>query len=331
MRTARIKGVEGSYYHCMSRVLERRFLLGEEEKEVFRKLLRACEGFCGVRVVTYAVMSNHFHVLVHVPGRGAISDAELLDRLSYLYSKSRVAEVACQLQDLRKEGDHAGAERLKALFTYRMGEVSEFVKTLKQRFTQWYNKRAGRRGTLWEERFKSVLVEGRGHVLATMAAYIDLNAVRAGLVKDPKDYRFSGYGEAVAGVKVAREGLSLVALGLGQNADWRSAGAAYRVYLHVRGSGSGAMPGFGPEQVKRVLAEGGKLSPSEVMRCRVRYFSDGVVLGSRDFVEQVFRDHRGFFGPKRKTGARPLRLASLGDVFTARDLRLEPIALPTSV
>jgi hypothetical protein len=82
---------------------------------------------------------------------------------------------------------------MKASFTYRMGDVSEFIKTLKQRFTQWFNKRQGRRGTLWEERFKSVLMEGRGHVLATMAAYIDLNAVRAGLVKDPKDFRFCGY------------------------------------------------------------------------------------------------------------------------------------------
>ena len=43
-----------------------------------------------------------------------------------------------------------------------------------------------------------------------MASYIDLNPVRAGIVKDPADYRWSGYGEAVAGKKAAREGLRLV-------------------------------------------------------------------------------------------------------------------------
>ena len=324
MRTARIKGEDGSFYHCMSRVLERRFLLGDVEKEVFHKLMRSCEGFCGVRIVTYALMSNHFHILVHVPGRGEISDDLLLERLGFLYSKVRIKEIARQLKEFRDAGDHENAERVKALYTYRMGDVSEFIKTLKQRFTQWYNKRQGRRGTLWEERFKSVLVEGRGHVLATMAAYIDLNAVRAGLVNDPKDFRFCGYGEAVAGGRLARAGLALVALSLGQKEEWRSAGAAYRVYLHVRGESSG----FAPEKVKQVLAEKGTLSQAEVLRCRVRYFSDGVVLGSREYVEQIFIGHRGFFGPKRKTGARSLRSASLGDVFTARDLRLDPITVP---
>lgn len=43
---------------------------------------------------------------------------------------------------------------------------------------------------MWEDRFRSVLVEGRGHALRTMAAYIDLNPVRAGLCEDPKDYRW---------------------------------------------------------------------------------------------------------------------------------------------
>jgi len=48
---------------------------------------------------------------------------------------------------------------LREKYLYRMYDVSQFMKTLKQRFTMWYNKRAGRRGTLWEERFKSILVE----------------------------------------------------------------------------------------------------------------------------------------------------------------------------
>jgi putative transposase len=72
------------------------------------------------------------------------------------------------------------------------------MKTLKQRFSVWYNRNHRRYGTLWADRFKSVLVEGSGNPLQTMAAYIDLNPVRAGIVEDPKEYRFSGYAEAVA-------------------------------------------------------------------------------------------------------------------------------------
>jgi putative transposase len=52
-----------------------------------------------------------------------------------------------------------------------------------------------------------VLLERSEHSLATMAAYIDLNPVRAGMVRDPKDYRYCGYGEAVGGRGQARKGL----------------------------------------------------------------------------------------------------------------------------
>jgi len=54
---------------------------------------------------------------------------------------------------------------------------SEFMKTLLQRFTRWHNGRTKRKGNLWEENFKSVVVED-GEAARTMAAYIDLNHVR---------------------------------------------------------------------------------------------------------------------------------------------------------
>ncbi|HMP73188.1 MAG TPA: chemotaxis protein CheW [Kiritimatiellia bacterium] len=312
----------------MSRVIERRFLLGDVEKHVFRKIMRGCEVFCGVRIVTYALMSNHFHILVHVPEHRDISDAELGRRLEALYTKAKTGEIMGELLRLRAEARNKEAEELKASFTYRMEDVSEFFKTLKQRFTQWYNRKNNRRGTLWEERFKSVLVEGQGNVLATMAAYIDLNPVRAGLVEDPKDYRFCGYGEAVAGVISARDGLAMVTDSLGQGTEWRSAGRAYRMYLHARGEARESKPGMTRDRVQSVLAEGGKISTHDLLRCRVRYFSDGVALGSRKFVEEIFQMHRQNFGPKRTTGARPIRGADLGDMFTARDLRLDAIGLP---
>jgi hypothetical protein len=92
-----------------------------------------------------------------------------------------------------------------------MHDLSEFMKTLLQRFTRWHNTRTNRRGNLWEETFKSVIVED-GLAAKTMAAYIDLNPVRAGMVSDPAEYRWSSYGEAMGGGakgngKKARAGL----------------------------------------------------------------------------------------------------------------------------
>ena len=73
-----------------------------------------------------------------------------------------------------------------------------FVKELKERFSRWFNKKHARRGTLWMERFRSVIVEG-GECLRTVAAYIDLNPMRAGLVAEPEEYRWCGYTEALGG------------------------------------------------------------------------------------------------------------------------------------
>ena len=79
-----------------------------------------------------------------------------------------------------------------------------------------------------------------------------------------------------------------------------------------------------------MLDKDGKLSEAQVLRCRVRYFSDGVVLGSKAFVEDVFQKHRGEFGLKRKTGARAMKRSQWGGLCTMRDLRLEVVTVPAA-
>ena len=177
MRKARIMADGTGYYHCMSRIIEKRHILESEEKEHFHKLMRAMQGFSGINILTYAILSNHWHILLEVPVRIDISDDELLRRLKYIYDATYVKLVADTISDLRKDDQNQAADQIKAGYTYRMYDVSEFFKTLKQKFSQWYNKRNSRNGTLWEQRFKSILVEGSEHALLTMAAYIDLNPV----------------------------------------------------------------------------------------------------------------------------------------------------------
>ena len=60
MRTARIVGEGASYYHCMSRIIERRMLLDDKEKERFRKIMRVVADYAGIEILTYTLMSNHF-------------------------------------------------------------------------------------------------------------------------------------------------------------------------------------------------------------------------------------------------------------------------------
>ncbi len=334
MRRARIKAEGAGYYHCMSRIIERRHILGSKEKERFLKNMRNLEAFCGLKILTYCIMSTHFHILVKIPQRREISDKELLRRLKYIYEPYLVKQIALQLKDFRDQGQDKAAEQLKARYTYRMYSISEFFKSLKQRFSQYYNRREGRTGTLWEQRFKSILVEGREHALSTMAAYVDLNPVRAHLVSDPKDYRYSGYGEAMGGSKTARNGLRLVMQTLDIHASWSKVRSLYRQHLYLQGRQKGFDPqgrsikqGFSPEQVKEVLRTGGKLPTHVLLRCRVRYFSDGLALGSKEFIEQIFQRYRDQFSQKRSSGARPMKHGQWGELCTMRDLRLQPVSI----
>jgi len=337
MRVARLKeSGKRACYHVMSRVVDRQMVLGADEKEKFRKLLRAVESFSGVHVLTYAILDNHFHILLEVPEPEPVSDEELLRRLGFLYESDQISRIADWIKGYREVGEDAAADLVKARYLCRMYDLSEFVKTLKQKYTQWHNKRQGRKGTLWEERFKSIMIqpdrarEGQwDNALLTMAAYIDLNAVRAGIVTDPKDYRYGGYGEACGGSGQAREGIGRLFASYGhKDSQWETVGGLYRQQLFERGQQTERKAGFSPEAVKAVLDSDGKLTLAQALRCRVRYFSDGVVLGSKAFVEDVFQRNRDQFGLKRKSGARMLRRAEAGDLCTMRDLRLEAISPP---
>jgi putative transposase len=334
VRRPRIKAEDGGYYHCMSRIIERRMILAEREKERLIGLMRSLAAFGGLNILSYCFMSNHFHILIHVPVRQSVSDEELLRRLLHIHTVQEVELIDKQLRGYREGGQDAMAEHLKARYTYRMYDVSEFFKAMKQRFSQYYNVREGRSGPLWEQRFKSVLVERSEHALLTMAAYIELNPLRAGLVTDPKDYRASSYGAAMGGCEEARNGLRLllqVALGV-EYVPWDEAQQIYRQHLYLQGQQKGLDPkgqpirqGFTREEVEAVLAARGRLPMHELLRCRVRYFSDGLAFGGQEFVETVFRRHRGHFGPRRESGARPMRFGEWRGLCTLRDLRLTPV------
>jgi REP element-mobilizing transposase RayT len=339
-------------YHCVSRVVDRRFAFGKDEKEKLRTYMRMYENFSGCRVLAYCFMCNHIHLLLEVPPQraGGLSDSELLQRLSCLYNEAVVMEVAKRLKDYRDLGAEEAARELHNNFTYRMHSLSEFMKGFMQRFTQWFNRKHERSGGLWEDVFKSVLVED-GVASRTMAAYIDLNPVRAGMVTDPADYRWSSYGEAMGGGprgngRKARAGLVRALMAhKGYAADARhwagNVSKQYRMILLVEGEEKlrevcGSEEGVAVKVVRRGIskevaeAELAQLERSrdvalgKMLRCRVRYFSDGAVIGSREFVDGVFRACRDRFGARRKSGARKLRgnaVAATTALWSVRDLK----------
>jgi len=350
-------------YHVISRVVDRRLVFQRDEKEHFRKLMRMMERFSGCRVLAYAVMGNHFHLLLEVPPRPETGlDAATLDRglfaerLSGIYKPGVVAEILKTLDTAiattdgsvesvaRVTGEIAGS------YLIRMHDLSEFMNGLLKRFTRWFNRQQKRTGTLWEERFKSVIVEN-GIPARTVSAYIDLNPVRAGLAKDPGDYRWSSYGEAVgAGArtmagKAARGGLVRALLcsdGVRDEPErWSEVSGRYRLLLRQAMERKGrrvavrqgnetaaaagpAVAGFGASSAAADAKAGfaAEMGFAGMLMRRVRYFTAGAVIGSRETVELCFEHARDRFGPKRRTGARRMRGAAkdaAGVLWAIRD------------
>ena len=180
----------------------------------------------------------------------------------------------------------------------------------------------------------------------------DLNPVRAGMVADPADYRWSSYGEAVgaggrsvAG-KAARGGLVRALLCsegvLDEPGQWSEVSGRYRLLLKQaierKGGGGTASVRRGDEagavtssamasfSSKETAKEGfvAEMGFAGMLMRRVRYFTGGAVIGSRECVELCFEQARYRFGPKRKSGARRMRgdaAKAAGVLWSMRDLR----------
>jgi hypothetical protein len=292
----------------------------------------------------------------------------LIYRLGGLYSRAYVNGVTSELATARMIADGKregfselskakqkkeiayGKSEIAAIFqryTRRMHDLSEFMRALLQRYTRWFNKRHGVRGTLWEDRFHSVIVQS-GLASRTMAAYIDLNPVRAKICDDPADYRWSSYGEAVGGGRGASKAQSGLVRALrgheghsGHSRAWAQGGLSkeYRRLL-ISGASEQAencsdgkrrvhRKGISKAKAEKELArleeeQARDLKIAKVVRCKVRYFKDGAVLGSKKFVNDFFESQRESFSKKRKDGARKPRgsLKGLaGEIWSLRDLK----------
>lgn len=340
---------QAGVFHVVSRCYDRKALLDEEAKGFLLNVLRSYEELLGVELLTFSLMDNHFHLLIRVPHRPPDFDLPLttvVQRLFPSVGQEAAALLRRNLDFWEKAGNSAAIDEWRQKQVDRMFSLSEFVKCVKQRFSRWYNRRNGRKGTVWEDRFVAVIVAEEERALRTMAAYIDLNAVRAGIVKDPADYPWCGYAEAMAGESKARRGLVRV---IGQCA-WPWADAAktqpwgketftppiekralvfYRALLgsqgraRLRPNGTIARRGLPDSVRQRFLSASEQRLASEVLHRRVRHFTRGLLFGSRAFVDQWFERHRDYVTGRSRTGRKrgsvPLGNTVLRGLYTFRN------------
>jgi putative transposase len=312
-------------YHVMSRTAYQSLLFHQEEKEIFTRLLFQQAAFAGLEVLGYCIMSNHVHLLLRVCPIDSPTDEVLLERYRNYYGSQKVPQSTYTIEELtqilQKSGDEAESARQRLLS--RMGDLPAFMRELKQRFTIWYNHKHANKGTIWAARYKSLLVEDSPESLTRVAAYLDLNPVRAKIVDDPKDYRWCGYAASMGGNRFMRS--AMIEL-FGQKHNFAEALRNYRLILfgkgyHTKGTVNSDTGTICAEKLETVIRQGGKVPVHELLRLRVRYFSDGLALGSKSFVESVFQEHRSAFGAKRSKAGTALPEGSWGQLHSMRDLR----------
>ncbi|MBQ9726230.1 MAG: transposase [Kiritimatiellae bacterium] len=286
MRRPRVK-VEGEgFYHVVSRIGGRRFLIDEEEKGILLGMIRGAAAFSGVEVYTYAVMSNHFHLLVRVPRKREVSDKELEKRMLALYGPARFAKILEKWEKWTKKGfaDLAADERTR--LRKRMYDLSQFCKTFKETYTQDYNKRHGNTGTIWEGRFKSVLLEGSFRALTTVAGYVHLNPVRAAMVERPEEAKWTGYGAGCQGDATARAGLcAMVSRAFGEkDPTWEAARRTCAAAMGGSRVSAGAADAVETDARGRPVRAG---SLTALLATRSAGFVQGLALGGERFLKRV--------------------------------------------
>ena len=171
-----IDATQPTVYHVMSRTALDGLPFDDVANDQLLALIRDFSRLYFAEILGFCLMGNHFHILVRMHTDNEFSDSQIKQRYVDFHGS-----------DTRFSDDHISHYRKK------WSSLSEFVKAIKQTFSRSFNKLHHRRGTLWGERFKSLIVED-GETLINCLAYIDLNPIRAGIVKRPEDYRWSSLG-----------------------------------------------------------------------------------------------------------------------------------------
>lgn len=183
------------YYHCVSRCVRRAFLCGEDRISgksfehrrgwIEQRLLELADIFA-IDIAAYAVMSNHYHVILHINQAKARdwTDKEVIERWHRLFNGSMFSQRYSQGERLHKSELNILSEQV-SLWRERLISISWFMRCANEKIAREANKEDETTGRFWEGRFKSqALLDEKA--LAACMAYVDLNPVRARMAKSPE-------------------------------------------------------------------------------------------------------------------------------------------------
>jgi len=188
------------WYHCISRCVRQAWLCGVDpatgrdyshRKGWIEQRIRQLAGIFAIDVAAYAVMDNHYHIVLRVNREGAQAwtQAEVLERWDALFSLPKFIEVTLEEQrrgvEIEPARLEAVAERVE-VYRRRLYDISWFMRVLNESIARMANREDGVKGRFWQGRFKSQAITDEAALVAVMA-YVDMNPLRAGMVERVED------------------------------------------------------------------------------------------------------------------------------------------------
>ena len=277
-RTARHKSSEAAFYHLTNRVVGKPSWYPFKNHQAGQKLLDMMLFYVDAyrcRLAAFQIMGNHFHFIVHFEKPRPLSREELEASARKLYGPK--AEV--------KTADWPDA-KWKA-FNERLFDVSKLMANVNGLYALWFNRKFGRRGHLWGDRFKNPELLGLEAVQDGIL-YVELNAVRAGMVKRPEQWKWGS-----ARWRLTGEDQALIPLEELFPPDLETdAYSSYRARLYYRGAvptrdNQAAIPRWILHQEQRR-----GFTRAGAYRRRLRFLTDGLAVGPAEKVAQLLETYR---------------------------------------
>jgi REP element-mobilizing transposase RayT len=200
------------YYHCVSRCVRRAFLCGvddvsgqsyEHRRQWIEDKLLELAGIFALDVCAYAVMSNHYHVVLHIDNKAAQSWGfdEVIERWHRLFSGNHLSQRHCKGDKLGKAEQRVLEENV-AQWRQRLADISWYMRVLNESIARQANDEDQCTGRFWEGRFKSQALLDESALAACMA-YVDLNPIRAGMAKMPETSKHTSVRKRMKKMKTA--------------------------------------------------------------------------------------------------------------------------------
>jgi REP element-mobilizing transposase RayT len=216
-RKALISLNDTPYYHVVARCVRRAWLWGFDEyagrdyshrKEWILERLSLLSSIFMIEICAFAVMSNHYHLVLFVDEKRArtLAREEIIERWTKIFGTPTC--IARYLSGEALEAERELAESMIELWRRRLYDISWFMKSLNEHLARRANAEDNCTGKFWEGRFKSqALLDDAG--LLTAMAYVDLNPIRAGIAATPEDSEFTSICDRIRALRPnAKEGES---------------------------------------------------------------------------------------------------------------------------